>query len=37
MMVITYSFYLAPFFDRIGAIFNHLVKSPCRRWGSLLS
>lgn len=37
MMVITYSFGLAPFFDRIGAIFDHLVKSSCRRRGSLLS
>ena len=37
MMVITYSFGLAPFFDRIGAIFDHLVKSPCCLRGSLLS
>ena len=26
MMVITYSFGLALFFDRIGAVFDHLVK-----------
>ncbi len=33
MMVITYSFGLAPFFDRIGAIFDRLVKSPCLQYG----
>ena len=33
MMVITDSFCLALFFDRIGAIFDRLVKSPCLQYG----